>query len=212
MKKTMAAGDWYYQVWAHSGLEERAAVLATHKMEFDAYEQADLLNSKARYYARRGLPPMRLYFVQPVLEEHLREATAEHFRRCLNEDRLQFLKSYDGHLLKVAKEILACVNHAIDNCHGVTSFKLHDNGGWLEGWSGIIKNRGRLKCYVLYTGTDSVVLKLGGVNEKKRAELTVETFSSEEALKAWLCDAPVAVAAIEDKLIDLFCDRYRFLA
>ena len=206
----MAAGDWYYQVWEHTGQEERAAVLSTHKMECDADKQADMLNSKASNCARHGLPPMRFYFVQPVLEEHLREATAAHFRRCLSEDRERFMKHYDGYLLKVANEMLPYIINTIDNCHGADYYRLYYKGGWLEVYRGIINSGGMLKCYELFTGTDRVLLKLVGVNEEKVAELTVETFSSEEVLKAWLRNAPVAGAAIEDKMIDLFCDRYGF--
>lgn len=204
----MAAGDWYYQVWEQIGLRGRVHEVATYKVEYDAQEAADRLNAKARYYCHEGQAPSSFCFVQPVLEEHLRETIAERFRQHLHEDRERALLVYKGAFRNLAKEMMAYMLHAIEHCPSETYWRLYDHGGWLKGYSAKIKPYGDINCYALYSGIDPVYLQIEIERGKRACSITVDQFETEDALMAWLRNKPVAEASCEDRLIDLFYDRY----
>lgn len=205
----MAAGDWYYQVWEHHGLRNRVREVGTYKNKYDAQEAAERLNAKSKYYCREGQAPSSFFFVQPVLEEHLREPTAERFCKELHEDRERALKSYDGYFKNLAKVMAANTLYSIEHCLMETYWRLDDHGGWLKCHTTHTDGLGDIKSYVLYTGMDEVQLKVAIERGKKESVTTVDIFESESALKDWLRNQSVAEAAIGARLTDLFFDRYR---
>ena len=202
------ASETYYQVWEHDGQSDRVSVVATYKTRYDAEKKAEVLNGKAKYYSREGCPPFRFFFVQPVLEEHLREPVAEMFHRQLDEDRKLFLEGSHLDMASLANMIVPGMLHAIENSDSYEHFRLTDQGGWKKGCSFKLSPFGTLVCYALYSGNDSVNLVLALENGERVCECTVEAFESEEELMAWLNNKAVAEEAYEAKLIDLFCDRH----
>lgn len=205
----MAAGDWYFQVWCHNGLDDIVTEVETFKVEYDAQQRTNILNGLDRYYRHPGFPPPRVFFMQPVLEEHLRVSTAEFFSCCLSEDRELYLKTYDGRFLNSAKQILLSIIIGVKNLHGEEYWRLNDRGGQLSVYHSHVREGGDFKCYVVYTGVGSMLLRMAWENEPRNSMVTVGLFKSKAKLMDWAHDIPVAAHAIEDSLIDLFCDRFR---
>lgn len=205
----MATGDWYYLVWEHFGLKDRVREVGTYKLECEAQQVAGRLNANARFYYRKGHAPISVFFVQPVLEEHLREETAERFRRHLLEDRKRVLMDYNGTFKNLAKAMVDYTLYAVENCPFDMCVRLDDHGGRLECYCTNIEQYGDIKSYVLYSGREAVQLKVAIAFGQQVNFTTVEIFENEGALKDWLRNRPVAEAACEDRLIDLISDRHR---
>ncbi len=205
----MAAGDWYYQVWCHDGLDDIVTEVKTFKVRYDAQQYTDMLNSRDRYYTRPGTLPPRAYFMQPVLEEHLSVSTAAYFRRCLNEDRVRYTDNYDGHLMDFAKHMLPFIVEGIVHPLEPDYWRILDHGGWMKLFSSPVIGSGSINCYAVYTVCERVMLRLTREYGKRQSMVTVEMFNGERELLAWANDVPVAAYTLESDMIDLFCDRFR---
>lgn len=204
----MATGDWYYQIWRHCGQRNRVHVVGTYKSRSQAEDVVDSLNEKEKSLVDSDHPPFNVYFVRPILEKHLHVDVIETFRRHLNEDRKSFLAGYDGYLKEVARKMVIDTLFGMESCNGTEYFRLSEKGGNLDCYICHIQDVGKITCSVLFTGRDTMRLKLYLEKERGLFSCIVETFPTEKALKAWLLNIQEAETTVEDKLIGLICDRY----
>ncbi|MCR4957347.1 MAG: hypothetical protein K6B13_01885 [Prevotella sp.] len=204
----MAADDIYYQVWVHSGLDDRVHVVETCKTELMAKKCAAMRNAAERHDTRAGQQPLNYYFVQQVTEAQLHEAKAEEFRRRHESDKKRFMQQYHEEMRPYAQEMGIAMMLSIETCEWTQHNVLTDKGGWIEGYR---KDYGgaTITCSALYSGNDSVSLEVAIAVGAEQNAAFVKEFENETALEAWLYDAPTAAKVFENRLVDLCCDRYR---
>ena len=203
--------DWYYQVWMHCNYDKVVNVIKTYKDEWMARNDANIRNAAERHDTVGDLPPSVFYYVRPVTEDQLNEGLRERFYRHRKRVKEYFLSHYKGAFRPYAAILAKSMKHSIETCEYGTSIRLNDKGGKLAGCRLDYDQVTAMTCSAVYSGISRVCLEVAFDRMGNIDSAFVKEFKDEDQLLDWLGSTDAATEAIEDKLLEIYCDRYRLL-
>lgn len=205
------SNDWYYQVWVQCNYDKVVNVIQTYKDKWRAQNDADMRNAAIRHDTPTDLPPDRFYYVRPITEEQLNEEQKVKFLRHKKRDKEYFLAHYKGEFRPYATIIVEQMKHSIETCEYGVNIRLNEEGGRFEGCCLDYDKVTSITSTIVYSGCDRVSLEVAFLKMGNDNAAFVEIFESEDELIKWLSNSDTAAEAIEDKLLEIYCDRYRIL-